>query len=96
MSHKSKNLETYHPLKHVKFQWHGPTRISMLGQFEPMKHIPPKHVTFWELCFGPIEPFSMFPQAILIHDTLDLFQFSHISFNFHQTTLLGQLMKVME
>jgi hypothetical protein len=31
-----------------------------------------------------------------IHDTLNLFQFSHASFNFHRTTLWRQLMKVME
>jgi len=33
----------------------------------PPKHIPPKHVTFWELCFNPIRPSPMFPHAIPIH-----------------------------
>jgi hypothetical protein len=48
--------ETYHPSKHVKFRWCGPTCVLMLGQPEPLKH-----VTFWELCFGPNCPSSMFP-----------------------------------
>jgi hypothetical protein len=42
-------------------------RILMLGQPEPPKHIPPKHVTFPKLYFGPISPSSMFPHVIPIH-----------------------------
>ncbi len=48
------------------------------------------------MCFGPICPSSMFPCAMLIHDTLDIFQVSHTSFNFSRINISRQLMKVME
>jgi hypothetical protein len=70
--------------------------ILMLGQPKPPKHIPLKHVMFQELCFNPICPSFVFPHAIPIHHTLDLFQLSHVGSNFHRTILSRQLMKVME
>ncbi len=76
---QNKNFETTTHQKHVKFRRHNSTRILMLGQPKPLKHIPPKHVTFRELCFGPIH--APWP----IHDALDLFQLSHTSYNFRQT-----------
>jgi hypothetical protein len=66
----------------------NPMRISMLMQPKPPKHIPPKHVTFRELCFGPIHPSSMFPHVIPvhapwpIHDTLHIFNFSMFRLTF--------------
>jgi hypothetical protein len=70
---QNKNFETTTQQKHVKFRWHNSTRILMPGQPKPLKHIPPKHVTFRELSFGPI------------HDALDFFQLSYTSYNFCQT-----------
>jgi hypothetical protein len=69
----------------------------MPEQLEPLKN-----VTFWELCFNPICPFSMFPHVIPIHaqwpihHVLNLFQLSHALSNFCWTTISRQLMKVME
>jgi hypothetical protein len=57
---------------------------------------PPKHVTFWELGLGPMHLSFMFPHVIPIHDVLDLFQLSHVSFNFCWIILLKKLMKIME
>jgi hypothetical protein len=93
----NKNLETYHPSKHVKFQQCYPMCISMSEELEPSKY-----VTFQELCFSPIHPFSMFPHAIPIcaqlpiHHALNLFQLSYTSSYFHWIILSRQLMKVME
>ncbi len=62
--------------------------ISMLEQPKPLKHIPPKHETFQELCFDPICPSSMFPHVIPIHapwpihDVLDLFNFPMLHLTF--------------
>ncbi len=89
MSLKIRTLKLPHQ-KHVKFRRHNSTRILMPGQPKPPKHIPPKHVTFRELCFGPIH--APWP----IHDALDLFQLSHTSYNFRRTIVSRQLMKVME
>jgi hypothetical protein len=88
-SHTSKHnpqnlkLKTYHPLKHVKFQWATQHVFQWIGSSNPKTYYLLKHVNFQELCFNPMHPSSMFPHAIPIHapwpihDTLDLFQLSH-------------------
>jgi hypothetical protein len=70
--------------------------FQCMGNLSLWNISPSKHVTFRELCLGPMHPSSMFPHAIPIHDVLDLFQFSHVSSNFCWITLLKQLMKIMQ
>jgi hypothetical protein len=84
------NFETYHPLNHLTFRhvaWHA---FRSPGSLNLRNISPLKHVTFWDLCFSPMHPSSMFSHA------LNLFQLSHASSSFHRTTLSWQLMKVME
>jgi hypothetical protein len=73
-----------------------PTRVLMPNSPSPQNISPLKCVKFWELCFSPMCPSSMFPHAIPIHDILDLFQLFNTLSNFHWITLSRQLMKVME
>ncbi len=93
IKHEPRNLP---PIETCQVLASSPMRVSMLGQPKPSKHISLKHVTFWELCFSPFHPSSMFRHAIPIHNASNLFQLLHFSSNFHKTTLSRQLMKVME
>jgi hypothetical protein len=67
--HKPQNLNfnTYHLPKHIKFQGVAQHTFQCLNNPNPQNISPSKHVTFWELCFGPMCPSSMFPHAIPIH-----------------------------
>jgi hypothetical protein len=71
------------PTKTCQVLMGGPTCISMPGQPKP-----PKHVKFWELCFGPMRPYFMFPHVIpihaprRIHDALNLFQLRIVTMYF--------------
>jgi len=97
MKHEPRNLnlETYNPPKHVKFQWVAqctfqfPNSLSL--ETYPIKTCNVSRAMFW-----PHLPIFRVPLVIPIHDTLNIFQFSHTSFNFWWITILRQLMKVME
>jgi hypothetical protein len=74
-------LETYHPLKHVKFWWVAHHKFWCSGSLSPETYHPPKHVKFWELCFGAMCPCSMqnpsMPRPCPIHNPLHIFWLSH-------------------
>jgi hypothetical protein len=44
------------PTKTCQLAASYPMCISMIRQSDPLKHIPLKQVTFWELCFGAMLP----------------------------------------
>jgi hypothetical protein len=80
----------------------GSAHISMHGQPKLLKHIPIETCNVSRVIFQPHAPIFHVPHAIPIHapwpihEALDLFQFSHASFNFRWTTMSWQLMKRME